>query len=314
MLLVFRALLVAVALTVTASALAGNEAAKIDEAREMGDKGVALYQDGKHAAALELFVRAEELHHAPTLVLYIARCHDKLGQLMEAVAFYREILAEELPVNAPDQFEKARAAAHSEVDLLIPRIPTVSLMVSAPPGTIARVTIDGREIPRVRWLRVELDPGDHTFEATAAGMRTATRNELVPEGARMELTLELAPIPAQAPPERVPAAEPLPLYPAWIGLAAGGAGLVVGAITGGLHLSEVSALKSRCRPDDRCPAADRDVADEAQTLATVSTVTFIVGGVLSAAAAGYAIAVVTTNDDAVALRVAPTGATLRVRF
>ena len=45
-----------------------------------------------------------------------------------------EILAEELPKNAPAQFEEARNAAHEEVDLLIPRIPTVTITTSGAPG------------------------------------------------------------------------------------------------------------------------------------------------------------------------------------
>lgn len=314
MLLVVRALLVAVTLLVAATAVAGDPETRIDKARAMGEKGVVLYEEGRYAEALELFERAEELHHAPTLVLYIARSHDKLGRLMAALGFYRKLLAEELPENAPDQFEKARAAAHAEVDLLIPRIPTVKVLVSAPAGTTAGVTIDGREIPRARWARIELDPGDHTFEAKALGMRTATENVLVPEGARAEVTLALTPVPAEPPPPPRPVAEPLPLFPAWIGLGAGGAALVVGAVTGGLHLAEARDLESRCRPDNRCPAADREAADDAQRLATISTVTFIVGGVLSAASAAYAIAVVVSDDDTVAFGVTPAGAALRLRF
>ncbi len=71
----------------------------------------------------------------------------------------------------------------------------------------------------------------------------------------------------------------------------GGALLIVGAATGGVALSKKSTITSNCDVSTKvCKnAAGEDAVNSAQTMATVSTATFIVGGVL--AAAGIVVAV-----------------------
>lgn len=309
MMVALRLLLIAATLLVCGGALAQSNT---DRAREMGEKGVALYDEEKYAQALDLLIRAEELHHAPTLRLYIARCYDKLGRLREALAQYREILAEELPEDAPDQFRESREAAHAEVDLLIPRIPTVVVQPEGAPLETITVKVNGKVVPAVQWPKLEIDPGEHTFEAEAQGYAPSTKNVIVPEGARTEVVLTVTPIRPAAPPI-VPEA-PLPMWPAYVGVGVGGAGLIAGIVTGALHLSKVRDLESRCRPDDRCPASDADDAATAQTFATVSTITFIVGGTLAAAGIAYGIVVLTSDDGTATARLGPYGGSLTLRF
>ncbi len=315
MLVVLRAVAMAGVLLAAHPALAQTATpSTTDQARELGERGVSLYDAGEYKRALALFQRAEDLHHAPTLVLYLARCNAKLGHLKQALALYREVIAEALPKNAPAQFAKARAAALAELDPLMARIPTVAVTVDAPPTTTPVLTIDGRTIPKARWGSVELDPGDHTFEVSAEGFAPVSKNVSVPEGERVAVTLALvAPEPAPAPVAPAVGTE-LPLWPAWVGLGLGGAALVAGMVTGGLHVAKVSDLKERCRPDNRCPAADQGEADEAQVLATVSTATTIAGLALSLGAAAYAVIVVFAANDEVAVHVTPTGAALAFRF
>jgi hypothetical protein len=52
----------------------------------------------------------------------------------------------------------------------------------------------------------------------------------------------------------------------------------VGAVTGLLALSKANDVKSRCDAG-HCPAEDESKANSAKTLATVSTIGFVVGGV-----------------------------------
>jgi hypothetical protein len=310
-----RLCLIAAAMLWAGAALAqptGAKQSEVDRARRMGEQGVALFEKGQHAEALVLFERAEALHHAPTLVLYIARSYDKMGRLLEALKYYRELLAEELDPDGPGQFEDARAAAHGEVDLLIPRIPTVTITTEGAPETSITVKVNGKVVPRLKWQRLEIDPGEHTFEATAEGYQTATRNVVVPEGARNEVSLTLGALFIDTP--SAPEDDSLPLGPAWIAMGTGAAALIVGAITGGLHLAKVDDLKARCSADSHCPAADAEEASSAQTLATISTATFIIGGVLAAAGATYAIVVITTEDDSAAAEVSTDGLRFRFRF
>ncbi len=90
-----------------------------------------------------------------------------------------------------------------------------------------------------------------------------------------------------------------------MGLGLGGAGLAVGAITGGLALSKHSSLVSQCSGghcyDTQKAALSGDV-DSYHTLGTVSTAGFIAGGVL---AAGGLVLVLTSPKGSVAPVVGP---------
>jgi hypothetical protein len=83
------------------------------------------------------------------------------------------------------------------------------------------------------------------------------------------------------PPGPDPAAEEegmsVPLL-AWIGFGVGGAGLLLGAITGGIAAGKASSIKEDC-VDDACPPERRDDIDSATTLAHVATAGFVVAGV-----------------------------------
>jgi hypothetical protein len=71
---------------------------------------------------------------------------------------------------------------------------------------------------------------------------------------------------------------------AYVALAAGGVGLAVGGITGGLAISKRSALDANpaCK-DGVCDSSIQNDIDSFRTMRTVSTVGFIVGGVCAGA-------------------------------
>ena len=62
---------------------------------------------------------------------------------------------------------------------------------------------------------------------------------------------------------------------AYVALGVGGAGLVVGGVTGFLALGKKSDLKGCV--DTKCPSNQQDTLDGAKSMATVSTVGFAVG-------------------------------------
>jgi hypothetical protein len=71
------------------------------------------------------------------------------------------------------------------------------------------------------------------------------------------------------------------------GLAAGGAGIAVGAVTGLISLSHANSAKATCR-GFACPPSSASMLSSAKTNATVSTVAFVAGGVgLGAAAVAF---------------------------
>jgi len=65
---------------------------------------------------------------------------------------------------------------------------------------------------------------------------------------------------------------------AYVGFSVAGVGLLVGAITGGISLSQQSTLKDEC-PDDVCAPEKDDELSTAMTLGHVSTASFVVASV-----------------------------------
>ncbi len=106
----------------------------------------------------------------------------------------------------------------------------------------------------------------------------------------------MTPPPTTAPPTEPPTTHEEhagPHRPPWrsigIGtLAAGGVGIVLGAVTGAMSLSQTSTIQSQCA-GNVCPptlkdgSSTNDALSGARTLAAVSDVGFIVGGLFVAA-------------------------------
>ena len=71
---------------------------------------------------------------------------------------------------------------------------------------------------------------------------------------------------------------------ALVAFGVGGAGLVVGSITGLIALGKSGDLKDACGPNkDTCPSTAQSDIDSYKTMGTISTVGFIVAGVGGAA-------------------------------
>jgi hypothetical protein len=160
-----------------------------------------------------------------------------------------------------------------------------------------------------------VNPGKRAIEARAPGYHPATTEVTLVEGQNKEvvLTLERAPEGTPPPPPvpvPTPSQEPAPPpdsedhFPiaATLGFGIGAAGIVVGAITGGLSLAKTSELDERCGEDQLCPAAEQETLDDAELLANISNVGFAVG------AAGLlfgVIAVFTFDSPSQSARVEP---------
>jgi hypothetical protein len=265
-------------------------------ARAAADRGQQLFDAGQYAEAIAAFQEADKIFHAPTFTVMIARAQDRLGRLLEARATYEQILAEQLAHYAPTAFFDAQAAARKELDALVPRIPTLQVFVTGVPTSTAQLTVDGASAPIGQPL--PRNPGEHAFTASASGRVSVTQKLTLQEGAATQVTVALAPLPPPAP-EKPPASPSPPpplkpehgapatpergyLVPAIAAFGAAGVAVAVGTITGAMSTSRVSTLEDRC-PDHTCYDDTADPYDSAHTLATVSTVSFAVGGVAVAA-------------------------------
>lgn len=288
-----RPLLLSIAACATLLALpaAAEPPPARDAARLRAEAGLKLFGADRFEEALEAFREAEALFHAPTLLLYQARCQRKLGRLLLARDLYARVLAEPPPEDAPRPFVEAHSDATAELPRLRAAIPVIDVRVTGREAGSAVVTIDGARSPD---RRTEVDPGPHTVVVTVEGARTVRLVQLA-EGVTEAIEIVLVP-PASAPPSfgPGPAVAPSParsgsLVPAAVAFGVGGLGLVAGTVAGIVSLSRVTAVRSQCA-GDRCPLALQDDARAAAALGNVSTGSFVVAGV--GVAAGVVLVVV----------------------
>jgi hypothetical protein len=261
---------------------------EVNRANALGHEGRAAYEAGRFAEALEKFRAADRIVHSPVLALHVARCERNVGRLVAARSSYRAIVDEPLVEDAPQAFVAARADAERELAALLPKIPTVRPIV--PEGAAGELVIDGIAITLSEATSgVAVDPGEHEVIWRSASGSSVTRKIRLDEGAP-PLTVDLRAseaAPARPPPPP-PRREPQPvrssggtLVPGLIVTGIGVAALGVGAVTGLVAMSETSDIESRC-DGTSCDPRDADKVDSVRSLAAVSTVGFVAGGILTA--------------------------------
>jgi hypothetical protein len=253
----------------------GGQASRRSQALSLAGEAIDLFDAGDYATALKKFARADVLIPAPTLKLRMARCLDRLDRMHEAADQYRKIIGSEIKSWAPRKHRQARQDAVGELATLLKQLPRILIEVAGPGGSSANVRIDSRPAPAGTRDRT-IDPGFHVFSASV-GLREAKRTMDLQRGAAVRIELILPEIASGTPPtaSSSPSALSVAGYSS-LGVAA--AGIIVGGITGGMLLSSRSALDARC-PDRACPREAHEDASHFNTLRTISTVGFIVGGV-----------------------------------
>lgn len=278
-----------------------------DRAVELAHRGREYFNQGRFQDALAAFEQAETLASSPVLGLYIARSHRNLGHLVAARDHYHKVIDTDLPKTAPEPFRAAKSDAEKDLDALLPRIPRVTIeLVPASPG--ATLAVDGAEVSATGPY--DLDPGAHEVVVREGDAERARKRFVLQEGDKAaNVRVDLAPSGrADDVSEPAPASSEGSLVPGFVVLGAGAAGLLVGAITGGLAVSAESDLAESC-PGSVCPPEKRGDLDSANTLALTSTVSFIVGGAI--AATGVVLLIVRPGggdeptSPAVSLRLSP---------
>jgi hypothetical protein len=173
-------------------------------------------------------------------------------------------------------------------------LPTVVLSAKNAAGADlfeVTVSLDGKPLAaRLDGQAIPIDPGPHAFHFEAAG-GTADQKILVKEGAQSQpVTAIIAATAAASPTPPQPAASPTPPQPVrdgsgqrTIALVTGGvgiAGIAAGSVLGVMASSSWNRAQNECGSPDRCPQPGQGVSDErrASSLATGSTIAFVLGG------------------------------------
>jgi tetratricopeptide (TPR) repeat protein len=248
--------------------------------------GREAFKAGDFARAAELFQASHRVFATTTALLNLALAQEKTGRLAEAFRNFNEVL-----LKLPEDDDR-RAIAKERIAAILPQIGRLQLTLAPTAPAGAEIRVDGQRL--AEWLHgteIVVDPGEHVVATVAPG-RTERRYTVgVAAGKIVAMVVETGPaLPAaEATP---PAARPRPedeagpsdgsVVPALIAFGLGVAAAATGTVTGALSLGKVGELEDRC-PSHFCPRSDEELADEARTLGTISTVTFVVAGVASAA-------------------------------
>lgn len=268
-----RALGVAVVLF-TVPAFAANDPAA---AREQLKIGYGLAQDDKCEEAIPHLAESLRLDPKAITLINLADCEERVHRLTAAMGHW-------VDARARAQVESMKAIEEEATDrakALEPRLARLTLALA--PGTPADATVERDGVvlgaPSL-GIPLPLDPGAHVLVVKASG-RADRRTEItLAEGESRTLAVEASPagaapvVVASAPAEARTGTSPL----VWAGFGIAAAGVVLGAISGGLALGAGSDAETAC-PNLRCSQGAFDDVEGGRRWATVSTVSFVVAGV-----------------------------------
>jgi hypothetical protein len=264
-------------------------------------------------AALRAFQAADAIMHVPTTGYEVAKTQSMLGLLVEARDEALTIARATVKPGEPAPFAEARASAQKLADELEGRIPSIRVVVRNAPENVS-VSIDGEALPSVAiGLPRRLDPGSHAVIAKA-GSSERRINVQVLEREAKEVPIDFGEAAAASTSNNGSTSTvstststtiktESPHKSPWLavgitGLAVGGVGLAIGAVTGTMSLTQTNdIIKNSCGGGTSCPASAEPSITNARTLAMVSDISFIAGGVVAAAGLVFIVVAATAKGD-----------------
>ncbi len=279
----------AAAVTVQVPARAGDDRAA---AEALFGKGREAARRGDLEAACGAFEESARLEAAPGTLYNLGDCEEKRGHIAAAWQWFTETLTK-LPVA-----DERRPLVQKRIAALEPRVPTLTLRLApgAPDAVVAR---DGVELgPASLGVALPFEPGKHRIVVYAPGHEERGEDVVLVEGEHRELAVAPGPetkpsASAAPPPAAVVPPRPKPLAPSPPPAAAHADTRTLGYVVGGVGVAGIGtalalgavALGKKSTVADHCNTARGtcdsqaavDAASSGSTIATASTVTFIVG-------------------------------------
>lgn len=175
--------------------------------------GRKLVNEGNWAEGCEKFAASMELNAAASTLINIAKCHEHDGKLTQAIVDYRRAIQLNQDTLGSDRKKALEQVAKDGIAALEPKIARVSLAVTNKPEGL-EIKRDGINLPLATiGETIPLDPGSHTFEATAPGFTKETREISLKEGESASLEIALKPEPKQTGPDKPVPDKPVPSKP-----------------------------------------------------------------------------------------------------
>ena len=262
-------------------------------AEALFQQAAELMDQKRFSEACEQFAASQELDPGLGTTLYLADCYEQAGKTASAWALFQE---------AADGARRAQQAdrekiANERAANLKGRLSILEVDVSAArrvPGLELR--INDTPVPSASWnVPLPVDPGQTRIEARAPGKKPWLLTVKVAEGPanqRVEMAaLENAPEALSGESASVVSEKLAPRNPGatqrtigYVVGAVGVVGLAVGGYFGYRAMSLNKESKGSCRADDpnACTSEGASLRQDAQSAATLSTVTSIGGGALLA--------------------------------
>ncbi|HWP09571.1 MAG TPA: hypothetical protein VNN72_27710 [Polyangiaceae bacterium] len=295
-----RAFLTAALLLVSGLLSAPARAGDAAAAEALFREGRQLMDAGDYARACPKLAESYEQEPGTGTLLALAMCREKEGKLASAWAAYGQVASRSKRDGRADREQVAR----EQVAALEPRLSRLTINVDAGTAVLGGLAVkrDGSLVGSGAWgTAVPLDPGEHQLEATAPGKKPWTAKVTI--GAERDTQTVTVPVldvdeqavagaaplggsPADTPAEQTGASKGPPLRT--IGLIVGGVG-IVGLGVGGVFALQANSANKESKEDGHCDAQNQcdtvggEKRDDAKSAASVATVMFITGGVLTAA-------------------------------
>lgn len=241
-----RALLrcsVALAASLTFTAVAPAFAQDIAQAEQFFEEGNAAEQQGDCALAIEKFELALTIKETPQLHLRVGRCHAKLNHLADAYASYERAA----DISSESKLTDMANEMKREVE---ERVPMIMVTIEGGGGA-ATLKINGKDASAGENVRA--NPGDVTIEARAPGYNAKRQKITLEEGEKKQITITLtkesepeAPAPQPEEDSGGPGPAPFILY----GVAGVGVAFGIGFLVGSMNIE--------AEGDERCPNRTAD--------------------------------------------------------
>lgn len=260
----------------------------------MFDRGVADMERGHFDTACPAIAESLRLDPRPGTLFTLAECYAKAGKSASAVARYGEYLDQvaNMPADQRAKQMDRPQISQQQIDFLKPRVPllTVRLPPGAPAGTVVKrdgVVVGGPSL----GVALPIDPGHHQIVVEAPGHAPGATQVDIAVADKKNVVAALGAVTSDQSGAAPVTGSPTPTKDSGLGAqriagitmgSVGIAGLLVGAIAGGVTLSKKSSVKDHCDFDTkRCDDdASLDTLSSARASGTASTVGFVVGGAL----------------------------------
>jgi hypothetical protein len=243
------------------------------EAQQLFLQGRDAVKRGELVLAAEKFERSQMLHATPGTLLNLANVEEQLGKLVKALVHF------EAALKGLAESDERYPIASEGANRIRARIPLLRIDRAAGAPADMTIRLGGTALAASTLGAYEqMDPGPYIVTTSASGHEDRRYEIKLAEGARTTLAVEAGKEVPKAPPPGPPSSRPTAVQAA--GIAVGGvgiAGLGIGAVTGILAIVKKGDAASACPNPMMCSGAGLQTAATGQTLASVSTASFVVG-------------------------------------